>query len=396
MARRLVSRPGLLLLLATAFLIQFAVPLVRMATTYRALSIGMSPEIVGFLAAAFAALPVLFVVWFGRMTDRHGVRPGIAAGAIIVVLAIAFLWLAPPSLPTLLSGMALLGLGQTLHYSGLQMVVLVVAGRRHRDNTLGSYLLAMTLGDALAPLLLGTAGTADTAALSAHLYSLAMIFAVVLLVSAGLLCRAVPFERRTRHSPAPLLGILRSPGMAPILVAGSLCATVQDMLATYVPVLGVERGLPPAVVGLIMTTMALSSVASRGSYGRLARLLGRHRLAIIATIGAGIGIAVIGLPLPVWGYFLAMPLVGFGLGSAGTATVALVMQLAPAGARGTAMSLRQLTSRIGLFSMPFGANVAAGFAGLAGIFGLLAASICGAGLLVWKSSAAVTRSNRGA
>jgi MFS family permease len=356
MPTKLVARGALWRLLATAFLIQFTVPLARVATTYRAISIDLTPETVGFLAAAFAALPVLFVVFFGRMTDRFGVRPGILAGAGIVLFAVVLLFVLPPSLPGLLVGMSLLGLGQTLHYSGLQMVVNIVAGKRHRDGALGNYLLAMSLGDAIAPLLIGLGGTDAPAGIAEHLYWASIASGLVLCLVAFSLTRSIPRERLGRSAPPSLVSILRTPGMITILIAGSICATCQDLMTTYLPVMGVERAIEPFLIGLMMTTISL------------------YRLAIGATLMSAIGLCILAIPLPPLAYFAALPLIGFGLGSAGTATVAIVMQISPTGARGTAMALRQMASRIGLFAMPFAAGAAALVAGLPGIFGLIALS----------------------
>lgn len=384
MARRLLHGPGVRWMLATAFLIQFAVPLARLATTYRAIGIGTDPQTIGWLAASFAALPMLMVVSFGRMTDRHGVNPGILAGAAICLAATALLWLLPPTLQTLLIGTALLGLGQTLHYTGLQMVVMLIAGRRHRDSALGSYLLAMTLGGALAPLLISTAGSDDPSAIAEHLFMLAMVSSFILMVSAIGLCRILP-RRVTRSTPISIASILATPGLAAIIIAGSLCATVQDMLTIYIPVLGVERSLPASFVGLLVTVLALASVASRASYGWLAQRFGRRTLAFQAAAASVIGVALMGLVLPAWIYGLAVVVAGFGLGIAGTATVGLVFQLAPHGAGSTAMSIRQLASRVGGFTLPLGANIASALAGLVAIFGLLAATMAVSAVLVWRS-----------
>ena len=371
---KLVAGGALWRLLLTAFLIQFTVPVARVATTYRVLSINLPPETIGFLASAFAALPVLVVVFFGRMTDRFGVRPGIWVGAVAVLIAVVLLWLLPPSLPGLLLGMSLLGLAQTLHYSGLQMVINVVAGRRHRDAALGNYLLAMSLGDAVAPLLIGLSGSDNPGPIAQHLYWAAFVSAIVLCLAATSLCRAIPRERLGKSGRTTILGILKTKGMAPILIAGSLCATCQDLVATYLPVLGIERAISPHLVGLLMTTVSLSSLASRATYGVLSKKFRRYDLTIGATLLAAIGIGVLAIPLPAFAYFVALPWVGFGLGTAGTATIAIVIQTAPSGARGTAMALRQMASRVGLFGMPFAAGAAAVVAGLPGIFVLIALS----------------------
>ena len=381
MARRMLIKGPLALMLAAAFLIQFTVPLTRVATTYRAVAIGLDPNLAGALAAAFAILPLFLVVWFGRMTDRHGVKPATLLGAAIILLAVVLLWLVPSSLTSLFIGIAVLGVGQTMHYSGLQMVVPLVSSRTYRDAILGNYLLATSLGDALAPLVIGIGGRDHPADIAAQLYLVAACSAVSLCIVALLLClRLKRHDLRGLVLP-PITAIIRTPGMLALLAAGSICATAQDLMITYVPVLGLERGIAPGMVGIMLTTISLSSVASRAAYGTLSRRFGRSRLAMGAALVAALGLVTLALPLPQPLALAGLPLIGFGLGSAGTATLAMLLFIAPRGARGTAMSMRQMGNRIGLFALPFCIGGVALVTGSIGTFGVLAAVVAGASLL---------------
>lgn len=386
MARRMLLRTPLALLLAAAFLIQFTVPMVRVATTYRALAIDLDPGLVGLLAAAFATLPMFLVVWFGRLTDRHGVKPTMLTGAGIILVATVMLYLLPPTLPGLLIGIAVLGVGQSLHYSGLQMVVPLVSTAPHRDAILGNYLLATSLGDALSPLLIGIGGSDDPGVIASHLYAIATLTAVMLCVVVCVLATRLRGSGAAEHGLLPIAGIARTPGLLTILAAGSICATTQDLMITYVPVLGIERGIAAGTVGVMLATISFSSVASRASYGALSRRLGRARLALVATLVAALGLAVMALPLPEAVSFAGLPLIGFGLGSAGTATLAMLIFVAPRGARGTAMSMRQMGNRLGLFALPFGIGAVALVAGSTGTFLVLAALVTGASALTRRSS----------
>ena len=388
MARRMLIKGPLALMLAAAFLIQFTVPLTRVATTYRAVAIGLDPNLAGALAAAFAILPLFLVVWFGRITDRHGVKPATLAGAAIILVAVLLLWLMPSSLSSLFVGIAVLGVGQTLHYSGLQMVVPLVSTRRHRDAILGNYLLATSLGDALAPLVIGAGGSDNPGDIASHLYLVAACSGAALCVIALILCRRLKRHSLGGRSLPPIGAIIRTPGMLPILMAGSICATAQDLMITYVPVLGLERGISAGTVGVMLTTISLSSVASRAAYGVLSRRLGRNRLAMGATIVAALGLVMLAIPLPQPMGFFGLPLIGFGLGSAGTATLAILLFIAPRGARGTAMSMRQMGNRIGLFTVPFGIGVVAIAAGSVGTFAVLGTLVAGASLLSRRSARA--------
>lgn len=385
MARCMVIRTPLALLLAAAFLIQFTVPLLRVATTYRALDIALDPAWAGVLAAAFATLPIFLVVWFGRLTDRHGVKPTMLAGAGIILVAALLLWILPPSLPGLIGSIAVLGVGQTLHYSGLQMVVPLVSTRPYRDAILGNYLLATSLGDALAPLMIGTSGSDRPGAIAGHLYGIGVATAALLCVTVAVLATRLNRHKAASVGLLPLGRIIGTPGMLAILIAGSLCATAQDLMITYVPVLGLERGIAAGTVGMMLTSISLSSVASRASYGLLSRRLGRYRLALFATCLAAIGLLLVALPLPQQASWLGLPMIGFGLGSAGTATLAILLFIAPRGARGTAMSMRQMGNRLGLFALPFGIGAVALLAGSTGTFLVLSALLAGASLLTARS-----------
>lgn len=385
MARRMLIRAPLALMLLAAFLIQFTVPLTRVATTYKAIGLGLDPNLAGFLAAAFAIVPLFLVVWFGRLTDRHGVKPTMVTGAAVILLAVLVLTLGSSSLPMLFAGVALLGVGQTLHYSGLQMVVPQVSTRPHRDAILGNYLLATSLGDATAPLLIGAVGSDHPEQIASQLYVIGSCTAAALFVVACLLALRLRPQSLGKIDLPSIPAIVRTPGLLAILIAGSICATAQDLMITYLPVLGIERGIPAGTIGLMLTTISLSSVASRASYGFLSRRLGRNRLATLAALFAAAGLALLAVPLPIVAAFLCLPLVGFGLGSAGTATLASLLFIAPRGARGTAMSMRQMGNRLGLFAVPFVVGAVAVVTGGAGTFVMLAGVVAGAGALANRS-----------
>lgn len=385
MARRMLIKRPLALLLAAAFLIQFTVPLARLATTYRAVAIGLDPNLAGALAAAFAILPMFLVVWFGRMTDRHGIKPATLIGAGVILLAVGLLWLVPASLPSLFAGIAILGVGQTLHYSGLQMVIPLVSTRHHRDAILGNYLLATSLGDALAPLVIGLSDSSHPADIASLLYLVAAVGGAALCAVVLVLCLII--KRHDLHGIAlPQIGaIVRTPGLLLILVAGSICATAQDLMITYVPILGLERGIAPGVVGLMLTTISLAAVASRAVFGLVSRRWGRNRLAVGAALLACLGLTTLAVPMPQPLQFIGLPLIGFGLGSAGTATLAILLAISPRGARGTAMAMRQMGNRLGLFTVPFGIGLIALVSGTFGTFAVLATLVGGASLLTERS-----------
>jgi hypothetical protein len=73
-----------------------------------------------------------------------------------------------------------------------------------------------------------------------------------------------------------------------------------------------------------------------------------------------------------------------GLGIAATLTISGIVEVAPAEARGTAMTMRITGNRLGLVVMPFVAGVIAAATGAVGIFFLTAGSLtaCAVGMQV--------------
>ena len=72
---------------------------------------------------------------------------------------------------------------------------------------------------------------------------------------------------------------------------------------------------------------------------------------------------------------------GFALGIAVTSSIATLLSLASAEARGTANSLRMMGNRIGQFTIPFVAGLIAAATGAAGIFAAIGLSLMAAGAI---------------
>jgi hypothetical protein len=76
---------------------------------------------------------------------------------------------------------------------------------------------------------------------------------------------------------------------------------------------------------------------------------------------------------------------GFALGIATTLSVTTVIDRTPAGARGTANSLRIMGNRIGQVGLPFGVSLVAAATGAAGILAIIALSLAASALAVHLS-----------
>ena len=362
--------------LAGVVLTQAALYLARPVTSYRALALGADARAVGLITAAFALVPLVVAVPLGRASDRW--RPGwlLTGGIALGALACALLGLAG-SLPGLALASAVLGLGHlALTLAGQSLIARQSADDRH-DRDFGLYAAAASagqlIGPALAGIVLGAAG-----------HSLEDATTAGFLVAAGLMALAVPTSLGTdRLGPAgrprdrsegrPLRAgeLIGARGVPAGMFASLAILATVDVLTAYLPVLGTQRGIPPAVVGGLLSLRAAASILSRVLIPWMVGRLGRVRL--LAASAAGSALLTAALPLAGGTAALAVLLAaaGFLLGIGQPLTMSMVVQAVPEGTRGTALAIRLTGNRFGQVATPAAAGLVAGAAGVSAAFFLL-------------------------
>jgi MFS family permease len=359
-------------------LTQAALYLARPVTSYRALALGADARAVGLITAAFALVPLVVAVPLGRASDRW--RPGylLTGGIALGAVACALLGLAG-TLAGLALASAALGLGHlALTLAGQSLIARQSDDARH-DRDFGLYAAAASTGQLLGPSLAGiTLGSTGGG-------SLETATTAGFLVAAGLMALAVPTslgtDRPGRRAGAPevpepgrplragqLIGARGVP--AGMFASLAILATV-DVVTAYLPVLGVQRGIPPAVIGALLSLRAATSILSRVLIPWMVGRLGRVRL--LTASAAGSALLTAALPLagsvPVLAVLLAGA--GFLLGIGQPLTMSMVVHAVPSDARGTALAIRLTGNRFGQVATPAAAGLVAGAAGVSAAFWLL-------------------------
>jgi MFS family permease len=362
--------------LAGVVLTQAALYLARPVTSYRALALGADARAVGLITAAFALVPLVVAVPLGRASDRW--RPGylLTGGIGLGALACSLLGLAN-TLAGLALASAVLGLGHlALTLAGQSLIARQSTDALH-DRDFGLYAAAASSGQLVGPALAGLA-------LSTAGRSLEAATTLGFLVAAGLMALAVPTSlgtdrladaRRSRDRQAgrPLRAgeLIAARGVpAGMLASLAMLATV-DVLTAYLPVLGVQRGISPAVVGALLSLRAATSILSRVLIPWMVGRLGRAWL--LAASAAGSALLTAALPLSGGTALLAVLLAaaGFLLGIGQPLTMSMVVHAVPQAARGTALAIRLTGNRFGQVATPAAAGLVAGAAGVSAAFWLL-------------------------
>jgi predicted MFS family arabinose efflux permease len=370
-------------LLLNTVTVQVAVSIIRVTTSYRAIELDLSVVWLGVISAAFAVLPLIFAVSVGRFIDRG--NDALAAwigGALLVVTALGFvLWSSPVGL---IACTAMLGVSQMFLIAGQQIVCLRSAPVRF-EEAFGHYMVANAIGQGLGPYLVGWIGGGATVPPTGLLFTVGLAIAVLALAFA-LAIRREPTETRQAAVGGliPVIDLLRVPGLKAMVLLGVISVTSQDLLIVYLPLLGTERHIDVADIGVLLTVRAVASMVSRFLYARIVIATGRHVLTIASSAAGAAAFLALAIPLPLWTMSAATAIIGFAIGLTTTLSITGLVTLVAPGARATANSLRMVGNRIGQLVFPFGGGLVAAAAGVGGIFVILAVGLAASAAAQWR------------
>jgi predicted MFS family arabinose efflux permease len=359
------------------------VGVVRVTISYRTLELGLPVVWLGVISAGFAILPIFTAVRIGRYIDRGHDAHAAWIGSALMLVACVALWAWPGSGAALLMYTIVLGTGHMFLMAAQQMLTVRCATARGRDTAFGNFMVAVSIGQGLGPVIVGWMGGAVTVPATGPLFVIGVICGVVCLAISFAIRPAPPHLRPVPGPAVPLLELLRRPGMIAVLASSVVTVTASDLLVIYLPILGAERHIDASHVGMLLLTRSLSSLVARIFYSRLIFAMGRMPLTLSSTLIGAAAFVLMAVPsLPVM--YVAAVIIGLGLGIAATLTLSGIIEVAPPEARGTAMTIRITGNRMALAFMPFVAGVVAAATGVVGILILTAGSLtaCAVGMQV--------------
>ncbi len=361
--------------LANSMLMQTIVSILRVTTSYRAVELELSVIWLGVISAAFALFPIFLAVKVGRFIDRgHDAHAAWIGSAMVVAACAGFAFV--PTAAGLLAFTAVLGTGHLFLMASQQMLCVRAGGPHGLDRVFGNYMVAGAIGQGLGPYVVGFVGGAAMLPPTHLLFRVAFAVATITFL---ITLTIRPSPKRPHHAEGealvPVKSLLRVPGLNAVILAGIFIVTAQDLVVIYLPILGAERSIDVAVIGILLTVRAACSMVSRVFYARIVRAIGRYPLMVATTLIGGLAFASLAAPLPLWAMYVAMAVMGFALGIATTLSVTTVVDRTPAGARATGNSLRIMGNRLGQISLPFGAGLVAAATGVAGILVMIALSL---------------------
>ncbi|MFD5784151.1 MFS transporter [Streptomyces sp. NPDC058220] len=383
------GRSWLLRLVIAFCFAQGAVSMARPAVSYRALAVGADERAIGVITAAYALLPLFAAVPLGRRTDHGRCVPLLVAGVVLISGGCALSGTAG-SLAALAAWSGVMGLGHLCFVIGAQSIVARRSAPAEQDRNFGHFTIGASLGQLAGPVAAGLLVSGQNG-------EMARTSALALLVSAA--AAAVSFtslwriEQRTVRAPAatrsakvPVHRILRTRGVPAGIFISLSVLSATDILTAYLPVLGEQRGIAPATIGLLLSLRAAATIACRLVMTPMIRRLGRSVLLTVTCLLGGLLCAGIALPVPVWALAVMLAALGFCLGVGQPLSMTTVVRAAPDEARSTALALRLTGNRLGQVAAPASAGLVAGVAGTAAPFVMLGALLVAAAGLGLRTS----------
>lgn len=166
-----------------------------------------------------------------------------------------------------------------------------------------------------------------------------------------------------------IAAILRRPHVGANMLAALALLSMLDILTAFLPVVGENLGVSPAVIGTLLALRAAASIVCRAGLPAMVRRIGRRPLMLWCLFGAGASLALPPLALAAWpgtvGIVVAGVLLvigGFFLGLGQPLTMTAITQAVPGSWRGSALAVRLMGNRLGQVGMPLAAGaVASGF-----------------------------------
>ena len=385
------------LLVGSAILTQTTLNLVRPTVSYQLLGMGADAGAIGAVTSAYALLPLVLVLWLGRLTERTPrLSVLVAVGAVIFSASCLLLSLATTIWVVALASVVL----------GIAHIVFTIAGQaaiarylpsEELDRGFGWFTAGFAVGQLIGPvlggLMLGTGADPDDRIAAIRMIMLVgavVSLAAVPVIAPLLLGRALPgtsagapgaegpqptprgssadAEPGAASASAPtMLGILRVRSVPSHMVASLALLAMVDLLIAFLPVVGEQHGVSPVWVGVFLAVRAGATILSRVFLPWLSARFRRSDLVIVSLLGAGAMIVATPSTL-MWPTvtIVLMAIGGFFLGLGQPLTMTLIVRAVPMTWRSTALAVRLMGNRLGQVALPMAAGVVASTVGPAG------------------------------
>lgn len=372
-------------LLISSTFTQATMYVVRPFITYRAIEINAGATAIGLIGAIYALFPVLLALKFGSWVGKYGEGKFIVFGNISLIVSCTSLIFAN-NIFVLAAATAFAGLSHLALMVGGQTMVALRSAKSDYNRLFGYYTFSASLGHTFGPVVAGLLAGSLSNGMPQH-SNYAFLFAIALSTFALLPTwnwrRSAPTvmaaEAQSNTWAAAKSMLSRKEISLAVFISMAVSSTL-DLIVIFLPLLGKERAIDPAVIGLIISLRAVGSMGSRLILGKVTQHVSDKALLISSTSVSMF--ACIGMVYTSNSIFLGalVFVAGFASGFGQPLTMALISHRTKADERALAVSARLTGNRLGQFILPMAAGLLANGAGVGAVFWSMAA-LLGASLV---------------
>ena len=376
-------------LLISSTFTQATMYVVRPFITYRAIEIDAGATAIGLIGAIYALFPVLLALKFGSWVGKYGEGKFLVVGTFSLIASSSAL-IFSHDIYSLAAATAFAGLAHLGLMVGGQTMVALRAPKSDYNKLFGYYTFSASLGQMMGPVIAGLLAGSLANGMPKN-SSNAFIFAIALSTLAlfptfswrkALPTVAAAEEQSNTWAAAKSMLSRREISLA-VFISLAI-STTGDLLVIFLPLLGTERNIDPALIGLILSLRALGSMISRFSLGFVSKRISDRNLLLSTTTIAAAALAVMvytNSPTLLGALvFISGVMLGFGQ----PLTMAVISHRTKADERALAISARLTGNRLGQFVLPIIAGLLTSAAGAGAAFWAMAA-LLGFGFLAARS-----------
>ena len=369
------------------FLVMVGFGLIAPILPLFARSFGVGLEAAGLLISAFAIARLVFDLAAGPIVDRFGERVSAATGLGIVAVSSALTGLAPTFTLAVLFRAAG-GAGSSILFAALYSYVLKTVPKDRMGRTLslfyGSFNAGIIAGGPLGGVIAHALGLrAPLFAYAGVLVLAAMLYLVYvrdpprtaiegpLTIEHALIEREAPIRRAASQRVMERLRDRRLIGV--LIVNLSYFWIIAGVYDTLVPLFGSEAlGMSAVAIGGVFSiALATESIVLYPS-GKAADTIGRKPVMVFSLVGVVTVTAVIGLAGSPLMLGLMLGLMGIVAGVAGVPPAAMLSDIVPEEASGTAVGLFRFAGDLGFVLGPLVAGYTSRALGFTAAFAIAA------------------------
>jgi MFS family permease len=246
--------------------------------------LGAGNVAVGIVVGAFSLSAFFLRPWTGRLSDRHGRRIVMIAGASLFALSVGG-YLVATSIPVLVAMRLLTGVGDALFFVAALSANVDLAPEDRRGEAMSFASLSLYVGIGAGPFI-------GEALIAWHGFEAAWVTSIALAAAAVVLALGLPAMRPAQEMAAEGHQLVHHAGLLPGIV---LFATIWGMggFLAFVPLYALDLGMGGA--SLVLGLFAGLVVVIRSVGATIPDRIGPGRAVRISLVLTSIGLAVIGL-----------------------------------------------------------------------------------------------------